>query len=93
MQPLHALVIGLWSDGWQVPCQLTFFIRMCTLIGGTIGFSIVFALLFFLIGKLKLSKVVSYVPTSIIEAFLSCVGYKVREARAARVSRGCSGAL
>ena len=35
------------------------------------------ALLLFLIGKLKLSKVVTYVPTSIIEAFLSCVGYKV----------------
>ena len=27
---------------FMVPCQLTFFTQMCTLIGGTIGFSIVF---------------------------------------------------
>ena len=40
------------------------------------AFSTIFlAVLFYLIGKFKLSKVVSFVPTSIIEAFLSCVGY------------------
>jgi len=33
---------------FMVPCQLTFFIRMCTLMGGTVGFSILYALFFFM---------------------------------------------
>ena len=33
---------------FMLPCQLTFFSKMCTLIGGTIGFSIIYALFFFM---------------------------------------------
>jgi len=34
-------------------------------------------LTYFCLGKFKLSKYVNFVPTSIMEAFLSCIGYKV----------------
>jgi MFS superfamily sulfate permease-like transporter len=37
----------------------------------------VFMILFFFIGTMGLTRYVSYVPTSVMEAFLSCVGYKV----------------
>lgn len=33
--------------------------------------------LFFCLGKWKMTRFVAYVPTNIMEAFLSCVGYKV----------------
>jgi len=33
---------------FMLPCQLTFFTDMCTLIGGTVMFSIIFALFFFM---------------------------------------------
>jgi len=39
--------------------------------------SALFAAIFFLLGKAQLTKYVSYVPTSVQEAFLSCIGYKV----------------
>lgn len=32
----------------MLPCQLTFFLRMCKLIAGTIGFSLLYALFFFM---------------------------------------------
>mmetsp|Transcript_63587 Transcript_63587/g.176865 ORF Transcript_63587/g.176865 Transcript_63587/m.176865 type:complete len:1420 (-) Transcript_63587:166-4425(-) len=34
-------------------------------------------LIFCILGNLRLTSLVSYVPTSVMEAFLSCVGYKV----------------
>ena len=33
---------------FMFPCQLTFFSKMATLIGGTIGFSLLYSLLFFM---------------------------------------------
>ena len=33
---------------FMFPCQLTFFSKMATLMGGTIGFSLLFSLLFFM---------------------------------------------
>ena len=36
------------SSLFMLPCQLTFFTDMCTLIGGTVLFSLLFALLFFM---------------------------------------------
>ncbi|CAE7035841.1 unnamed protein product [Symbiodinium natans] len=39
--------------------------------------SAIFAAIFLLLGKAQLTKYVSYVPTSVQEAFLSCIGYKV----------------
>lgn len=39
--------------------------------------SFIFVILFVLFGRFKLTRYVSYIPTSIMEAFLSCVGYKV----------------
>jgi len=37
----------------------------------------ILALLFLGLGALKLTRYVAYVPTSIVDAFLSCMGYKV----------------
>eukprot|EP00928_Gymnodinium_smaydae_P002165 TRINITY_DN10765_c0_g2_i4.p1 TRINITY_DN10765_c0_g2~~TRINITY_DN10765_c0_g2_i4.p1 ORF type:complete len:1488 (+),score=352.65 TRINITY_DN10765_c0_g2_i4:76-4539(+) len=39
--------------------------------------SFLFAILFILLGRLKLVKLVTLIPASIMEAFLSCIGYKV----------------
>eukprot|EP00928_Gymnodinium_smaydae_P032492 TRINITY_DN23520_c0_g1_i1.p1 TRINITY_DN23520_c0_g1~~TRINITY_DN23520_c0_g1_i1.p1 ORF type:complete len:1437 (+),score=303.86 TRINITY_DN23520_c0_g1_i1:268-4311(+) len=39
--------------------------------------SAILGLLFFFLGRFKATSYVSYVPTSVMEAFLSCVGYKV----------------
>ncbi|CAE7748149.1 unnamed protein product, partial [Symbiodinium pilosum] len=39
--------------------------------------SALLAAIFLLLGKAQLTKYVSYVPTSVQEAFLSCIGYKV----------------
>jgi len=39
--------------------------------------SAILGLLFFVLGRFRLTKFVSFVPTSVMEAFLSCVGYKV----------------
>jgi SulP family sulfate permease len=33
--------------------------------------------LFFVLGRFKLTRFVSFIPTNIMEAFLSCIGYKV----------------
>jgi len=37
----------------------------------------ILGLLYFLLGHFKVTRLVSYVPTSVQEAFLSCIGYKV----------------
>mmetsp|Transcript_1723 Transcript_1723/g.3188 ORF Transcript_1723/g.3188 Transcript_1723/m.3188 type:complete len:1472 (-) Transcript_1723:364-4779(-) len=39
--------------------------------------SAVLGTLYFVLGKFKITRFVSYVPTSVQEAFLSCIGYKV----------------
>jgi MFS superfamily sulfate permease-like transporter/CRP-like cAMP-binding protein/Ca2+-binding EF-hand superfamily protein len=39
--------------------------------------SAILGTIFFCLGRFKATRYVSYVPTSIMEAFLSCVGYKV----------------
>jgi MFS superfamily sulfate permease-like transporter/Ca2+-binding EF-hand superfamily protein/CRP-like cAMP-binding protein len=39
--------------------------------------SLILSILFFGLGRFKATRYVTYVPTSIMEAFLSCVGYKV----------------
>jgi len=39
--------------------------------------SFLLGLIFFGLGRFKATRLVTYVPTSIMEAFLSCVGYKV----------------
>eukprot|EP00440_Ansanella_granifera_P063965 gb/GFBE01069349.1/.p1 GENE.gb/GFBE01069349.1/~~gb/GFBE01069349.1/.p1 ORF type:complete len:1475 (+),score=346.26 gb/GFBE01069349.1/:1-4425(+) len=39
--------------------------------------SAILGIIFFVLGKAQLTKYVSYVPTSVQEAFLSCIGYKV----------------
>lgn len=39
--------------------------------------SAIMMLIFLVLGKFKLTKFVSYIPTSVMEAFLSCIGYKV----------------
>ena len=39
--------------------------------------TLLLAVLWTLLGKLKLTRYVGYMPYSISEAFLACVGYKV----------------
>jgi MFS superfamily sulfate permease-like transporter len=39
--------------------------------------SAILGILFYSLGKFRATRYVSYVPTSIMDAFLSCVGYKV----------------
>mmetsp|Transcript_40459 Transcript_40459/g.93012 ORF Transcript_40459/g.93012 Transcript_40459/m.93012 type:complete len:1420 (+) Transcript_40459:129-4388(+) len=39
--------------------------------------TVVMGLVFFMLGSFKLTRYMAYVPTSIMEAFLACVGYKV----------------
>jgi len=39
--------------------------------------TVVMGLVFFTLGSFKLTRYMAYVPTSIMEAFLACVGYKV----------------
>jgi MFS superfamily sulfate permease-like transporter/Ca2+-binding EF-hand superfamily protein/CRP-like cAMP-binding protein len=39
--------------------------------------SLVLGVLFFSLGRFKMTRLVSFVPTSITEAFMSCIGYKV----------------
>ena len=48
-----------------------------TTIFATMISTIILGTLFFLLGRFRLTKAVQYVPTSVIEAFLSCVGFKV----------------
>jgi len=48
-----------------------------TVIFTTVATSAILGSIFFLLGTFKLSRYVSYVPTSVQEAFLSCIGYKV----------------
>jgi len=48
-----------------------------TMIFATAVSSAILGILFFSLGRFKLTKLVTYVPTHIMEAFLSCVGYKV----------------
>eukprot|EP00971_Amphidinium_carterae_P159860 3169368-Amphidinium_carterae.1 len=48
----------------------------------TVGFIVfistaVLGLVYFLLGSLKVTRYVSYLPTSVVEAFLSCIGFKV----------------
>jgi len=47
-----------------------------TVIFTTAVSSMLFAVLFIGLGRLRLTRLVSYIPTSIMEAFLSCIGYK-----------------
>jgi hypothetical protein len=39
--------------------------------------SLLLGIIFYGLGHFKMTRLVSFVPTSIMEAFLSCVGYKV----------------
>eukprot|EP00928_Gymnodinium_smaydae_P046818 TRINITY_DN3120_c0_g1_i2.p1 TRINITY_DN3120_c0_g1~~TRINITY_DN3120_c0_g1_i2.p1 ORF type:complete len:1305 (-),score=253.39 TRINITY_DN3120_c0_g1_i2:1124-4846(-) len=48
-----------------------------TVIFTTAVSSLLLAVVFLIIGRLRVARFVSYVPTCIMEAFLSCVGYKV----------------
>jgi len=48
-----------------------------TVIFATAASSLTLGLCFFCIGHFKLTRLASYLPQSIVEAFLSCVGYKV----------------
>lgn len=48
-----------------------------TAIFATAASSAVLAIVFLILGKLELTRFASYVPMSVMEAFLSCVGYKV----------------
>lgn len=48
-----------------------------TTIFATAVSSAILGLIYFTLGYLKVTRVVSFVPTSVQEAFLSCIGYKV----------------
>jgi len=48
-----------------------------TVIFATAASSLVFVVLFLIFGTFKFTRYVSYIPTAIVEAFLSCIGYKV----------------
>jgi len=51
-------------------------LRATTIFATTVATGILM-ILYFGLGRLKLTKFVSYLPTNIMEAFLSCVGFKV----------------
>jgi len=61
----------------QAACEEYHAQLRATLLFSAFASSAIFAAIFLLLGKAQLTKYVSYVPTSVQEAFLSCIGYKV----------------
>eukprot|EP00931_Biecheleriopsis_adriatica_P039348 TRINITY_DN22504_c0_g1_i1.p1 TRINITY_DN22504_c0_g1~~TRINITY_DN22504_c0_g1_i1.p1 ORF type:complete len:1522 (+),score=333.79 TRINITY_DN22504_c0_g1_i1:666-4568(+) len=72
-----AFCSGKMAESMQLACDDYFWELRATSIF-TVGVStLLLALLFFCTGKFGWAKYASYVPMCVMEAFLSCVGYKV----------------
>mmetsp|Transcript_65921 Transcript_65921/g.169648 ORF Transcript_65921/g.169648 Transcript_65921/m.169648 type:complete len:1614 (-) Transcript_65921:40-4881(-) len=68
---------GALSGDYGAACDKFHTQLRATAIFATAVSTAVFAAVFWLLGRFKLSRYVSFVPMSVQEAFLSCIGYKV----------------
>jgi len=75
--PAAEFCIGEHRQDYAEACDTYHAQLRATTVFATAVSSAALGVVFFCLGRFRLSRHVSYLPTSIMEAFLSCVGYKV----------------
>lgn len=75
--PVKDFCTGAHYDAYQTDCDEYHKTLRATVIFAVTVSSGILAVVLILLGGFKLTRYVAYVPTSIVDAFLSCMGYKV----------------
>ena len=72
-----AISEDLCPDGYDLCDDVTRAKAVPTVLASTVIATLLIGLAFGLLGKLRLTVVIGFIPASVIAGFLSCIGYKV----------------